>query len=371
MKNLGKNLITGNFDLLKISLPVKLFEPRSYLQKLADPWIFPRFLDSAAAVHDDPVLRMQWVVTYVVAGFHRAFLKWAKPFNPILGETWQAALPSGTKIFMEQISHHPPVSAFEMYGPHGAYYFHGLSQPSVAYKANAIKMSAKGYRRIEFADGGAIDMTFPAFHIKGLVYTGAPRAELGGTAIFNDHQNGLLAVVQFHKIEGAVAGSLLSRSDAVSGTIYRTKIHPADTNTPLSELNGPNGTATKDKLGLHRSKSIVPGARSLLARTLTSVRRTTSSATLEDSAVEGEVRIPVRHCSGNWLSHLDWEGERYWTLNEEPVRPWIPDPCPLPSDARFREDLAALAAGDEAGAQAAKESLENLQRAEAKMRKMT
>lgn len=29
----------GNLDLLKVSLPVKMFEPRSYLQKLADPWV--------------------------------------------------------------------------------------------------------------------------------------------------------------------------------------------------------------------------------------------------------------------------------------------------------------------------------------------
>lgn len=29
----------GNLDLLKVSLPVKMFEPRSYLQKLTDPWV--------------------------------------------------------------------------------------------------------------------------------------------------------------------------------------------------------------------------------------------------------------------------------------------------------------------------------------------
>lgn len=66
MKSLAKNLLTGHLDLLKISLPVKLFEPRSYLQKLADPWVYPAFLQRAAAA--GPVERMQWVVTYIVAG---------------------------------------------------------------------------------------------------------------------------------------------------------------------------------------------------------------------------------------------------------------------------------------------------------------
>jgi hypothetical protein len=44
-----------------------MFEPRSYLQKLADPWVYPRFLRLAAECHD-PLERLQWVVTYFIAG---------------------------------------------------------------------------------------------------------------------------------------------------------------------------------------------------------------------------------------------------------------------------------------------------------------
>jgi len=28
---------------------------------------------------------------------------WKKPFNPILGETWQASMPCGCHIYMEQV----------------------------------------------------------------------------------------------------------------------------------------------------------------------------------------------------------------------------------------------------------------------------
>ncbi|KDD73543.1 hypothetical protein H632_c2068p0, partial [Helicosporidium sp. ATCC 50920] len=101
MGKIGKNLLKGQLDLLKVSLPVKIFEPRSYLEKLADPWVYPEFLDRAAQ-SSDPVVRLKWVSTYFLAGFHRAFLSWRKPFNPILGETWAAALPDGSHIFLEQ-----------------------------------------------------------------------------------------------------------------------------------------------------------------------------------------------------------------------------------------------------------------------------
>ena len=57
------------------------------------------------------------VLCRFVAGLQHAFQSWRKPFNPILGETWEAGLPDGTQIFIEQISHHPPISAFQMNGP--------------------------------------------------------------------------------------------------------------------------------------------------------------------------------------------------------------------------------------------------------------
>ncbi len=51
------------------------------------------------------------------AGLNHGFDRWRKPFNPILGETWQASLSDGSAICIEQISHHPPVSAFHIEGP--------------------------------------------------------------------------------------------------------------------------------------------------------------------------------------------------------------------------------------------------------------
>ena len=35
-----------------------------------------------------------------------------KPFNPLLGETYQGIYPDGTLVFIEHISHHPPISSF-------------------------------------------------------------------------------------------------------------------------------------------------------------------------------------------------------------------------------------------------------------------
>ena len=44
LKDFGKNLLMGNLNLINVSLPVKMFEPRSYLQKLADAWLYTNHL---------------------------------------------------------------------------------------------------------------------------------------------------------------------------------------------------------------------------------------------------------------------------------------------------------------------------------------
>lgn len=52
-----------------------------------------------------------------IAGLQHCFQSWQKPFNPILGETFQARLSDGSEVFLEQISHHPPISSFQLTGP--------------------------------------------------------------------------------------------------------------------------------------------------------------------------------------------------------------------------------------------------------------
>jgi hypothetical protein len=85
--------------------------------------------------------------------------------------------------------------------------------------------------------------------------------------------------------------------------------------------------------------------------------------------------------TGCWLSHLDFDGQRYWTLSEDPPERWLPlaeqqqqgvtqqqQQLVLPSDSQHRLDLVALRAGDVKGAQQLKEQMEQQQRHDAKMR---
>lgn len=47
IKQVGTSLLEGR-DLIHVSLPVRVFEPRSFLQRLADSWLYaPLYLGTA------------------------------------------------------------------------------------------------------------------------------------------------------------------------------------------------------------------------------------------------------------------------------------------------------------------------------------
>lgn len=355
VKDLGRALLTGSLNLTAVSLPVKMFEPRSYLQKLTDTWTHPRFLAAAAAT-PDPVERLKLVVIWFVAGLQHVYQSWRKPFNPILGETWGGALADGSVIYMEQVSHHPPVSAFELVGPARAYTFRGLSQPDVSFKGTDVRTTAKGARSLEFADGvlGRIHVTFPHYYMRGVVGTGMPRGEMCGAATFTAPGAGLGAEVVFGRSRDArdAGDALLQRPDAVTGAVFRLAPESA---APASSSARGGGAAGGGSFG------------SMLA----------ALSSTDDAPPPRPPADTLAVLKGNWLSHADWDCVRYWTLAADVADVWRPLPAAaaLPSDAARRADLAAMAAaaaGDAGGvarAQIAKEALERAQRADAKARK--
>uniref|UniRef100_A0A667WUY1 Oxysterol-binding protein n=1 Tax=Myripristis murdjan TaxID=586833 RepID=A0A667WUY1_9TELE len=108
------NILKNNIgkDLSKVAMPVQLNEPLNTLQRLCEEVEYSELLDTANQTHD-PYQRMVYVATFAVSAYassyHRAG---SKPFNPVLGETYECdRADKGFRFIAEQVSHHPPVSA--------------------------------------------------------------------------------------------------------------------------------------------------------------------------------------------------------------------------------------------------------------------
>ena len=61
LRNLGSHILREGVNLTKITLPIRVFEPRSFLQRLADNWGYVHLLEQAADAAD-PAERMRYLV---------------------------------------------------------------------------------------------------------------------------------------------------------------------------------------------------------------------------------------------------------------------------------------------------------------------
>lgn len=98
-------------DMTRMTLPVSFNEPTSLVQRLAEDIEYCQLLDTAAGF-DDSTLRLVYVASFAASEYASTIGRIAKPFNPLLGETFEFADPrQNYRLFVEQVSHHPPISA--------------------------------------------------------------------------------------------------------------------------------------------------------------------------------------------------------------------------------------------------------------------
>lgn len=109
-------------DMTKMTLPVTFNEPTSLLQRNVEVIEYSDLLDKAAAM-ESSTLRLVYVATFAASEYASTVGRIAKPFNPLLGETFEYARPDkGYRCFVEQVSHHPPISALVAESPCWSYY---------------------------------------------------------------------------------------------------------------------------------------------------------------------------------------------------------------------------------------------------------
>lgn len=323
LKGVGSKVFEG-VNLTRISLPVRLFEGRSYLERIRDNWVYLELLERAVRERD-PVQRLRLVVAFGASGLCRQ-VSFAKPFNPILGETVNAEYDNGFSLACEQLSHHPPVSAYHLVPNDGSFEFSGWAGWSGKVYANSVKGFQMGVAtlRCHATDGAAITWNLPTVCLKNISF-GVRVLTYEGVMTFRDEANRLTCHLCVGNDEPAEGEGGADRAGGKRGGFWKRL-----------------GGSSKEKLS--------PDA--LTGRIVCDDNPGVALATFD----------------GNWITHLDCDGERLWTPTMHCVRATSFE-RKLPSDASLRPDCQAVAARDWPRAQKAKEILENKQRADAKLRK--
>ncbi|XP_065183237.1 oxysterol-binding protein-related protein 9-like [Sycon ciliatum] len=212
-------------DLTKVVLPTFILEKRSMLEMYAD---FFAHADLFASIPDyeDAQKRFVETVRWYVSAFHagRQSSLVKKPYNPILGETFQCmwdvsgrtepcandvppsivstgpvpwATDNTVGFIAEQVSHHPPVAAFyaELASKKVSVTGHIWTKSKFLGLAVCAQMVGEAHLRLHRLDEEYI-ITFPSAYARSILTT--PWMEMGGRCTIECPTTGYSAAIDFH-----------------------------------------------------------------------------------------------------------------------------------------------------------------------------
>ncbi|KAF7071275.1 hypothetical protein CFC21_076644 [Triticum aestivum] len=146
-ENIGK-------DLSGVCLPVYFNEPLSSLQKCFEDLEYSYLVDNALqwGKQGDSLMRTLLVAAFAVSSYASTEGRQCKPFNPLLGETYEADYPDkGLRFFSEKVSHHPVVVACHCDGR--GWKFWGDSNLRGKFWGRSIQLDPIGVLTLQFDDG--------------------------------------------------------------------------------------------------------------------------------------------------------------------------------------------------------------------------
>ncbi len=202
VKQLTTNMVKG-LGITSLSLPIKVFEPKTQLERDIEWWAFaPQFLKKAG-LSLDPIESLKQVTKFVLSALFLS-TEQMKPFNPYLGETYQGVFDDGSQVYLEHTCHTPCISHYYLSDIDKTYTYSGFFELATE---GALKMvlnnqlivlnkgKAKAYLK---ATNREVLIQCPSIAIGGLVY-GQRVVSWRNMLKIEDHSNNLIVLVYFNK----------------------------------------------------------------------------------------------------------------------------------------------------------------------------
>ncbi|TDL28969.1 oxysterol-binding protein family [Rickenella mellea] len=206
-------------DLQKVTFPTFVLEPRSMLERITDFMSHPDLIFGADE-NPDPEERFLSVLRYYLSGWHIKPKGVKKPYNPVLGEFFRCRYdyPNNTQAFYiaEQVSHHPPISAYYYISPKNKIRIIGELRPKSKFLGNSVSTTMEGENRIFFMsrpEDGEYVISMPNMYARGILF-GKMVLELGDTCTAKNENNHISCDLEF-KTKGFFSGTY----NAISGRI--------------------------------------------------------------------------------------------------------------------------------------------------------
>ena len=279
----------------KVSLKIRLFEPKSVLQRVPEYWsTLPTFLTPTYNKDMSPIERMKNIMTLAISGLYLT-TKQLKPFNPLICETFEGEFENDeyhTKVYCEQTSNYPTISRF--YLVNSELKLHGFVDLSTRVEKLGMNLSVltKGYVNVEYPKlNEMITYIFPTAKMINVITQSGRGCYYKDCLIFVDKKNKLKGIIQLGLDSYHICN--------FKGYIFEMEY----------EENYKMDYDKEQYWGYY----FKPDKYNVLET-----------------------------CEGSWVKEMKFGDKVYWDIDKI-IPNWIrPVDNPIPSDGRYREDLIWL-----------------------------
>ncbi|KAI4182787.1 MAG: hypothetical protein L6R41_005769 [Letrouitia leprolyta] len=199
-KNVGKDFST-------ISMPVSANEPLSLLQRASEQLEYSQLLDSATDTSQSSNQRLLYVTAFAISTLSYARVKERavrKPFNPMLGETFELVREDrGFRFVAEKVCHRPVRMACQAESE--SWTFAQAPMPTQKFWGKSAELITEGRVRVVSHSTGDRFTWTPATCFLRNIIAGEKYVEPVGTMTITNEANGEHAIVTF-KSKGMFSG---------------------------------------------------------------------------------------------------------------------------------------------------------------------
>ncbi|CCH59990.1 hypothetical protein TBLA_0C01760 [Henningerozyma blattae CBS 6284] len=277
-----KSIASFNGDISSLTAPPFILSPISlsefsqYWAEHPDLFLQPSFvneLNFKEALNEiDPTIKspeiarmllvIRWFISTLKSQYcsrNESMGSEKKPLNPFLGELfvgkWEnKSNPSfgETVLLSEQVSHHPPVTAFSIFNDKNNVKLQGYNQVKASFsKTLMLQVKQFGHSILEIGDESYL-ITVPPLHIEGIL-AASPFVELEGKSYIQS-STGLFCVVEY-----SGKGYFSGKKNSFKAKLFENSKAYFSKQNPLYTISGQwSGQSTIIKHGSKKSDDLDP-----------------------------------------------------------------------------------------------------------------
>lgn len=197
--------------LWRTPLPALFLRPISSLEQITEKLLPSHFLS------DDLISVLSWKLFNCKFIFGES-LRGAKPYNPILGEVFLCSWGK-MRFFAQQVSHHPPISAFHCVDEEIGVEIFGVVEPKLnfSFGYNTLNVKLNNYY-VRFGGKKTFIVSEPLIQTTGF-FIGKARTYFTGDVTVECMETGMMARYSNEKQVGEVLSKDKKRLFSISGSL--------------------------------------------------------------------------------------------------------------------------------------------------------